>query len=64
MLLERGTARRAGSEAERLHHALDLACDVRDDELSLDTLLVLLPLFRGRQFRLLVVAHQLSPKSS
>ncbi|MFD9290709.1 hypothetical protein ACFWBV_20970 [Streptomyces sp. NPDC060030] len=43
---------------------MDLPRDVRDEQLSLDALLVLLLLIRRRQSRLLVVAHQLSPKSS
>ncbi|MFJ9875929.1 hypothetical protein ACIRVI_23165 [[Kitasatospora] papulosa] len=64
MTLERGTPRRTGPEPERLHHALDLPRDVRDEQLPLNAPLVLLPLFRGSQLRLLVVTHQLSPKSS
>jgi hypothetical protein len=65
MALEGRPPRGAGSpEAECLHHTLHLAGDVRDDQLALDAFLVLLLLFCGSQFRLIVVAHQLSPKSS
>ncbi|MFJ6850313.1 hypothetical protein ACIQM3_07180 [Streptomyces sp. NPDC091271] len=64
--LEGRATRGAGApEAERLHHALHLARHVRDDQLTLDALRVLLLLLSGRQFRLLLlVTHQLSPKSS
>ncbi|MEV3933737.1 hypothetical protein [Streptomyces sp. NPDC053728] len=65
MALERRPSRGAGApEAEDLHHALHLAGDVGDDQLPLDALRVLLLLFRWSQFRLLLVTHQLSPKSS
>ncbi|MGW1320766.1 hypothetical protein [Streptomyces sp. NPDC002426] len=52
------------TEAEHLHHVLHLAGHVGDDQLPLDAFLVLLLLLRRSQFRLLVVTHQLSPKSS
>ncbi|MFE4217521.1 hypothetical protein [Streptomyces sp. NPDC056844] len=54
----------AAAEAEHLHDVLHLAGHVGDDQLPRDAFLVLLLLFRGSQFRLLVVTHQLSPKSS
>ncbi|MFD8746667.1 hypothetical protein [Streptomyces sp. NPDC059616] len=63
--LERSPSRVARTpEREQVHDVLDLPVDVSDDQLVLDALLILGPLFLGGQFRLLVVAHQLSPKSS
>ncbi|WP_323185723.1 MULTISPECIES: hypothetical protein [unclassified Streptomyces] len=64
--LERSPSRGAprASEGEQVHDVLDLPVDVSGDQLVLDALLVLRLLFLGCQFRLLVVAHQLSPKSS
>ncbi|MEU8738962.1 hypothetical protein [Streptomyces halstedii] len=65
MALEGGPPRGTRApEAERLHDALELPGDVRDDELALDSFLILLSLFLRCQLRLRLVTHQLSPRSS
>ncbi|MEU5169539.1 MULTISPECIES: hypothetical protein [Streptomyces] len=65
VVLEGGPSRRPGASGEESAQAFPHGtADVRLTHLDLDRGLVLLLLFGRSQFRLLLVTHQLSPKSS